>query len=313
MNTTTTPPKRNAATIWTIAIVLGLSAGGSLWLVQNLIQKKDAAPTQQADGNPGSYQERRDLQKFAMGELVEVEEEGQGQAPQPRLPQIPAGLGLETPEEENSGQETMPNPLARQNNQAGQADFGQALAQATQATQEEGAAADESQQEGAVALEPPAEPEVETPPPAGRVEKADPREIDITANEGPEKEYEETSLTVQRTLTAILGNDEKQMVRLRVPVMYKSRTLRLEGENLAEAHRIHASLAEKAAELAKLKTEMESLLAAWNKVVEDATPFEALLPESPSLPANQSSSQLNRETNPDMEAGKAISYEILQN
>jgi hypothetical protein len=167
-----------------------------------------------------------------------------------------------------------------------------------------------------VALQTPVEPpkpkaEEETSGPQNTVQKIDPREVGVTTNDGPEKEYEETALTVQRTLTAVMG-DDRQMIRLKVPVMYKSRTLRLEGDTLTEARRIHAELKAKTAALASLKVDLEKLLSNWNDLVRKSTPADALLPESPTLPENQSAGNLNRKENPDLEPGKAITYEIVK-
>jgi hypothetical protein len=93
--------------------------------------------------------------------------------------------------------------------------------------------------------------------------------------------------------------------------MYKSRTIRLEGPTKIKAQDILAKLKTKGEELAKIKSELESTLVEWNQLVKDSTPYEVLLPESPTLPQNQSAGRINREDNPSMSAGKAISYEII--
>lgn len=143
------------------------------------------------------------------------------------------------------------------------------------------------------------------------IDTMDPREVGVTANDGPDKDYEETVLTVQRTLTAVNPDGEKQLIRLKIPVMYKSRTLRLEGPTKAKAQELLEKLKTKGSELTKIKTELEAALVEWNQLVNNATPNEVLLPESPTLPQNQSAGRLNREDNPSMSAGKAISYEII--
>lgn len=143
------------------------------------------------------------------------------------------------------------------------------------------------------------------------IETMDPREVGVTANDGPDKDYEETVLTVQRTLTAVNPDGEKQLIRLKIPVMYKSRTLRLEGTTRVKAQEILEKLKTKGEELTKIKTELEATLVEWNQLVTIATPYEVLLPESPTLPQNQSAGRINREDNPSMSAGKAISYEII--
>lgn len=161
-----------------------------------------------------------------------------------------------------------------------------------------------------VALQPPEPPKPASTPDNKKVQGIDPRDVGVTTNDGPEKEYEETALTVQRTLTAVMG-DDRQMIRLKVPVMYKSRTLRLEGETLAEARRIQTEMKAKALALATMKGDLERLLEDWNVLVKKSTPADALLPESPTLPENQSAGKLNRKDNPNLEPGKAISYEIV--
>lgn len=153
-----------------------------------------------------------------------------------------------------------------------------------------------------------------TPPPTraeNSVETADPRDIPITANDGPDKAYEETSLNVQRTLTALLPQGEKQLIRMRIPVMYKSRTLRLDKDGQLRAKKVLEELKKKEKELGDLKVQIENLLKEWNQLVEKSTPYSVLLPESPSLPSNQSTGEINRTNNPFLAPGKAINYEVL--
>ncbi len=139
--------------------------------------------------------------------------------------------------------------------------------------------------------------------------EADPREFGVTANEGPNKEYEETLASVQRTLTAVDSDGEKQLIRLRIPVMYQSRTLRIEEDQKNLVRTTLSKLKEKKAELKKLRSDIEGLLKDWNKVVENSTPSTLLLPESPTLPQNQSKTPLNRSPHPALSPGKNISYE----
>lgn len=208
-------------------------------------------------------------------------------------PATPKGFGLTENTEEETSIETPPETGAPQ-------------AQATQKQPFQTEPGD------AVNLQPPTEAPKPAPPAKEdtSVKKIDPREVGVTTNDGPEKEYEETTLTVQRTLTAVMGED-RQMIRLKVPVMYRSRTLRFEGETLTEARRIQNELKAKAAALASVKTDLEKLLSDWNLLVKKTTPADALLPESPTLPENQSAGTLNRKQNPDLEAGKAITYELV--
>jgi hypothetical protein len=147
----------------------------------------------------------------------------------------------------------------------------------------------------------------------GSIEAIDPREVGVTANDGPDQNFEETVLTVQRTLTAVNPEGEKQLIRLKIPVMYKSRTLRLEGETKEKGLELLKKLRTKASELASIKEDLEKTLIDWNELVKRSTPYESLLPESPTLPQNQSAGNLNRENDPSMSAGKSISYEIINN
>jgi len=147
--------------------------------------------------------------------------------------------------------------------------------------------------------------------PDSSIEALDPRDVGITANDGPEQNYEETALTVQRTLTAVNSEGEKQLIRMKIPVMYKSRTLRLEGDTKKKAVEILDRLREKSRQLSQMKKELDADLLDWNNLVKAATPYDSLLPESPTLPQNQSAGGLNRENNPEMSAGKSISYEIV--
>jgi hypothetical protein len=153
--------------------------------------------------------------------------------------------------------------------------------------------------------------DVSVDPNSKEIQPLDPRDVGITANDGPEQNYEETALTVQRTLTAVNTEGEKQLIRMKIPVMYKSRTLRLEGETKTKALSILSRLKEKSQQLENLKKELDQDLIDWNNLVKAATPYDSLLPESPTLPQNQSAGGLNRDNNPEMSAGKSISYEIV--
>ena len=140
--------------------------------------------------------------------------------------------------------------------------------------------------------------------------EADPRSLNIIASEGPNKEYEETLISVQRTLTAVLDNQEKQLIRLKIPVLYQSRTLALNQAKKAEAQKTLQKLKIKQGELQKFKGELEEILKDWNQLVQASSPNETLLPESPTLPQNQSNKPLNRIEHSTLAAGKNISYEI---
>ena len=142
------------------------------------------------------------------------------------------------------------------------------------------------------------------------IDTVDPRELGINTNDGPEKAYEQTKLTVSRTLAAQLENNERQLLRLDVPVMYKSRSLRLDEATQKEAQELLKELKSESQKLKERKISIQAKLNAWNKIINKATPTQALLPESPTIPQNQSGNIINRDENPNLVPGKRINYEV---
>lgn len=300
--------------VLTVLVLLITGAGGVYWTTM-----RPAKTEQEPDSTKAAKEEPQGMRLSSTAKLgaLQMDEATEEEAPlslgntdqaQPlgrTRNAVPKGFGLESSEDQKETAEAEPAPATNPRSEPAPT-----IAEPAPTTGEELTEVPE----GGINLQPPAETKVSPSPKTDNteniVEKIDPRNVGVTTNDGPEKEYEETALTVQRTLTAVMGED-KQMIRLKVPVMYKSRTLRLEGDSLTEAKRIHHELKEKAAALAGLKTDLEKLLGDWNALVRKTTPSEALLPESPTLPENQSAGALNRNGNPDLEPGKAISYEIL--
>jgi hypothetical protein len=218
--------------------------------------------------------------------------------------ELPRGFGIQGPQPSTINDTPTPNApnIAPATSEASGSDLGGDTPAAQNPTQ----ASSNNKAKGGVALETPSAPSAGNP-----IDTQDPRTIGITANDGPNKDYEETALTVQRTLAAQLDNGEKQLIRLKIPVMYKSRTLRLTGEQKQKAVELLARLQTEQDKLRALKSELESTLSDWNNLVLASTPTSALLPESPTLPQNQGTDKINRGTDGAMAPGKAISYEML--
>lgn len=142
-------------------------------------------------------------------------------------------------------------------------------------------------------------------------EKAQKEWEELSDEERMEQEYEPTNIEVQRTFIASLPDGEKKTIRVRVPVVYKSRTLRLDEEQQKKTLEIIKRAKALETTLAEAKKEAESILIEWNDIVRNSIPGTALLPESPSLPENQSDSELNRpETETSLSPGKEAVLQI---
>jgi hypothetical protein len=174
-------------------------------------------------------------------------------------------------------------------------------------------------------VEPAASSEPQPPATQGGSEVIDPREAErmlgasqeeknwnsLSPEEKLEKEHEPTNLSVQRTFIATLPNGEKQTIRIKIPVVYQSRLLRLNPEDIGKARSLATRGRALETKLAEVRKEAEVLLKDWNDIVRRSTPRTALLPESSSLPENQSSSELNREgMSQDLVPGKPAQMEI---
>lgn len=133
----------------------------------------------------------------------------------------------------------------------------------------------------------------------------------MTPEERLEIEHEPTNIFVQRTFIASLPNGKSKTIRVKVPVVYKTRTLRLNPEEAKKAKELLEQAKALENKLVEAKKESESILKEWNRIWRASIPTTALLPESPSLPENQSASELNRPNpNPDLVPGKAATFEI---
>jgi hypothetical protein len=92
--------------------------------------------------------------------------------------------------------------------------------------------------------------------------------------------------------------------------MYKSRTLRLDEETQKEAQELLKQLKAESQKLQERKASIQARLNAWNKLVAKTTPASVLLPESPSLPNNQTGTRITQGGNPNLAPGKGINYEV---
>ncbi len=126
-----------------------------------------------------------------------------------------------------------------------------------------------------------------------------------------EQEHEPTNISVQRTFIAVLPNGEKQTIRVKVPVVYKSRMLRITPDDKKQMIDLLSKAKALEKKLQEAGKESEDILKQWNTIWAKSIPSNALLPESPSLPENQSAGELNRpNTNPDLTPGKGASFQI---
>ena len=157
-------------------------------------------------------------------------------------------------------------------------------------------------------------PEVIDPREAERLLGLNPKDIEwenMTPEEKLELEHEPTNIFVQRTFIPKMPNGEKKIIRVKVPVVYKSRTLRLTPQGVKDTEALLERSKKLEARLQEDLKESEEILKEWNRIWKDSIPNNALLPESPSLPENQSASDLNRpNNNPDLAPGKAASFEV---
>ena len=130
----------------------------------------------------------------------------------------------------------------------------------------------------------------------------DPRDMGLTGTVAKEG-YERTSLKVERVLIAAsrppnapedAKPDWTQNIPISVPVLYPSRTLRLDARQAERARAVLKNLESLQKRAAELKAESERTLKEWNSLIEASIPQAVLGADSPSLPANQSAGELNR-------------------
>lgn len=158
-----------------------------------------------------------------------------------------------------------------------------------------------------------------TPPQGETVWALDPRSS-ISKDQGLKEGYEMTTVSVQRVLTAAgspKGSSENsepvwsKRLPITVPVLFHSRTLKLDAKQAERAQAVLKRMEALSIKAAEVKKESEALLADWNAIVAAGTPSAVLFADSPSLPANQSATPINRgEAKPGFDPGKDISFTV---
>lgn len=118
--------------------------------------------------------------------------------------------------------------------------------------------------------------------------------------------WEETNDRIQHKLEAQYG-EKSERITIDVPVIYKTRGMRLGPEEALEAQRILRALKIYQQQIDKLQKDGENIKAAWNDLLMRSQPIEALKTDSPSLPQvttpsadiliENSSETINVETN----------------
>lgn len=139
-------------------------------------------------------------------------------------------------------------------------------------------------------------PTVKSPPATPSSEPATPvkpsNPTPLSENPPPEKTkpdltYEETNLRVQHVLDVEAGNGEIKRIVIDVPSVYKSRNLRWDQTDAAEARELLEALAVHQENVRTLRDTASVLQTRWNQLLERSIPAQALRADSPSLPGNQ--------------------------
>ncbi|WP_018970714.1 hypothetical protein [Rubritalea marina] len=95
--------------------------------------------------------------------------------------------------------------------------------------------------------------------------------------------FEETNDAIQHVLL-VQSDQGNERVILEVPVIYQTRGLRFSPAEANEAGRILRALKIYHAQVKKLHTDGQNIQRAWDKLLMDSQPIEALRADSPSLP-----------------------------
>lgn len=95
--------------------------------------------------------------------------------------------------------------------------------------------------------------------------------------------FEETNDRVQHVLTAQNNNSSERII-LEVPVIYRTRGLRFGPEQANEAQRVLRALKIYQTQIKKLHQDGKNIQSAWNSILMNSQPVEALRADSPSLP-----------------------------
>lgn len=100
-------------------------------------------------------------------------------------------------------------------------------------------------------------------------------------------EFEETNIRIQHVLDAESPSGDVNRIVIDVPVLYRSRNLRWTQAEATEARSLLERLATYQENVRTLRNEGTELRDAWNSLMSNSIPGEALRADSPSLPANQ--------------------------
>lgn len=100
--------------------------------------------------------------------------------------------------------------------------------------------------------------------------------------------WESTNLKVQHILSVDTGSTELEKIVLNVPVLYETRTMRWDQDDIAKAREIMKRLMLYERNLNKLRNEGRGILKDWNLLLGETAPTMALRADSPTLPYNHS-------------------------
>lgn len=102
--------------------------------------------------------------------------------------------------------------------------------------------------------------------------------------------WEETNDKVQHVITAQAEDGESERIILEIPVIYMTRGLRFSPAEAKEAERILRALKIYQGQIKQLHQDGLNIQTAWQTLLNNAQPIEALRADSPSLPkSNQGS------------------------
>jgi len=126
------------------------------------------------------------------------------------------------------------------------------------------------------------EPAKTRPVPAKHISGASP-----LSEAGPS--FEETNLRVQHVLSAETPEEKLGSIEIKVPVLYRSRNLRWNADQAAQARQLLARLGDYQEKARNLRNDGLALLADWNLLMNSSMPVGTLRADSPSLTDNQES------------------------
>lgn len=118
---------------------------------------------------------------------------------------------------------------------------------------------------------------------SAKPQATDPRRLQ-SAEAGPAASYEETNLRVQHVLQAQgPSGEDLGKIKLEVPVLYGSRSLRWTPAEIARARELLVQIGDYQEKSRALQAEGGALLSEWNALVGDSVPGAVLRADSPTL------------------------------